>query len=75
MEHTSRAIRDEDTIEMMCDLMNRIIVGESSDRGTSRNKATKDIFFLCDVSACFLMRSLGPVSKEGREDVIPHHSR
>lgn len=44
--HTSRAIRDEYAVKMMRDLMDGIVVRESSDRGASRDKATKDVLFL-----------------------------
>lgn len=43
MSWVTRAVGDEDSVEVMCDLVDGVVKGEAGDAGTSRDKAAKDV--------------------------------
>lgn len=45
MRRITRSIGDENSVEMVGDLMDRIVVGEAGDRSAAANEASQNVFF------------------------------
>jgi hypothetical protein len=65
MGRVTRTVGDEDTIEVLRDLVDGVVIGEDCDGSTSANQAAKDVLLDTTVDQSDVERGTGGLNNEG----------